>query len=236
VIPLADELATRQAPVVGRTLLVLCLLVFLWQVFGGPWAKLAPAALGLAPAAFFAGGPNDPLLAWVPFPVTLVTYLFLHGGWLHLAGNALYLWVFGSAVESVLGKPGFLAFFLFTGAVAALAQAAQDPASTAAVIGASGAISGVLGAYLVFFPRAQLQVLAPVLVFMDVVRLPAWLVLVFWFLVQLLYDQTGATGGDVAFRAHVAGFVAGMVVAVALRRRLAPHAAVAYAPAGRLLR
>jgi membrane associated rhomboid family serine protease len=177
---------------------------------------MAPQALGFTPAWFFDGGPPEPWLSWVPFAVTLVSYAFLHAGWLHLAGNMLFLWVFGDDVEDAFGQPGFIVFYLAAGMVAALAQALTDPGSTTPMIGASGAVSGVLGAYLVLYPRAQLNVLAPVFIVMDVVQLPAWLVLAFWFLVQLLYDLAGpALAGGIAFRAHIGGFLFGVLAAPA---------------------
>lgn len=228
-IPLSDENTTRHAPVASRTLLVACCAVFLWQVLERPWGLFAPAALGFTPAWFLAGGSPEPFLNWAPFSVNIVTYMFLHGGWLHLAGNMLFLWVFGDDVEDALGQPGFIAFYLACGMIAALAQAALDPASAVPVVGASGAVSGLLGAFLVLYPRAQLNVLVPIFVVMDVVRLPAWVVLAFWFGVQLLYDQSAAgAAGGIAFRAHVGGFVAGMVLAplflLASGRRRAPLA------------
>ncbi len=212
-IPLSDEHATRDAAVVSRTIMGLCILVFLWQSFSRPWGALAPGALGFTPGTFFSGGSDDPMFSWAPFSITPVTYLFLHGGILHLAGNLLFLWVFADNVEEAFGQPGFLVFYLLTGALAALAQAALAPDSTIPVIGASGAVSGVLGAYLVLHPRAQLQVLVPIFIIIDVVKLPAWIVLVFWFVVQLLYDQAAPeAGGGVAFRAHIGGFIAGVVL------------------------
>jgi membrane associated rhomboid family serine protease len=214
VIPLSDENRVRHAPVASRTILALCCLVFLWQKLAYPWGVLAGPALGFTPAWFFAGGPPEAWLSWAPFTVTLVTYAFLHAGWLHLAGNMLFLWIFGDDVEDALGQPGFIVFYLLAGMAAALAQAATDPGSTTPMVGASGAVSGVLGAYLVLYPRAQITVLAPVFVVMEVVRLPAFAVLAFWFLVQIFYELAGpALAGGIAFRAHIGGFLFGVVAA-----------------------
>jgi membrane associated rhomboid family serine protease len=213
VIPIADEVATREAAVVSRTIIVLCCLVFLWQTLSRPWGALAVGALGFTPGTFFSGGSSDPLLAWAPFSITPITYLVLHAGFFHLAGNLLCLWVFGDDVEEVFGQPGFLLFYLLSGVVAALAQAAVEPGSLVPVVGASGAVAGVLGAYLLLNPRAELQVIVPVFVVLDLIRLPAWVVLVFWFAAQLAYDLAGpAVGGGVAFRAHIGGFIAGLVM------------------------
>jgi membrane associated rhomboid family serine protease len=218
VISIADERTTRGAGVVNRTLIVLCCLVFLWQTLSRPWGALAAGALGFTPGTFFSGGSSDPLLAWVPFSITPVTYLFLHAGFLHLAGNLLCLWVFGDDVEEVFGKPGFLVFFLGCGIAAALTQAAVEPMSRVPVVGASGAVSGVLGAYLLLHARAKLRVSVPVFIVFDLVRLPAWVVLVFWFGVQLAYDLAGpAAGGSIAFRAHIGGFIAGLLLTPVFR-------------------
>jgi membrane associated rhomboid family serine protease len=212
-IPLSDENRTRHAPVASRTILVTCCIVFIWQALEVPWGRLAAYALGFTPAYFFAGGPPDPGLAWAPYGATLITYMFLHAGWLHLAGNMLCLWIFGDDVEDSLGQPAFIVFYLLSGMAAALAQAAFDTDSRVAVVGASGAISGLFGAYLVLYPRSHVNVLVPIFIVWDVVRLPAWVVLVFWFIVQLLYDMAGPQfGGGVAFRAHIGGFIAGIAM------------------------
>lgn len=219
--------ATRHVAVASRTILACCCVVFLWQLLHSPWGQLAPQALGFTPAYFFAGGPPAAMFAWVPYGATLITYMFLHASWPHLLGNMLCLWIFGDEVEESLGQPAFIVFYLLTGMAAALAQALLDPASTRPVVGASGAVSGLFGAWLVLHPRSGFNLRVPILIVVDAVRLPAWLVLLFWFGVQLLYDMLGTqAGGGVAFRAHLGGFVAGMLLAplfrrVTRRRRLA---------------
>lgn len=224
--PVADEGATRHAPVASRTILATCCAVFLWQIASGPWGQLATGALGFTPAYFFSGGADDPRLAWTPFAVPLVSYMFLHGGWLHLAGNVLYLWVFGDEVEEALGQPGFIVFYLLCGIAAAMAQALPDTGSAVTVIGASGAVSGVLGAYLVLHPRAQLAAVVPPFFTVELLRLPAWVVLLAWFAVQVLLEVAGPqVAGGIALRAHIGGFLAGMLLApivlLASGRRLA---------------
>ncbi len=232
-IPISDENTTRHAPVASRTILLACCVVFLWQTFDYPWGAFAGQALGFTPVYFFAGGPPDAWLAWAPFSTALITYTFLHGGWLHLAGNMLFLWIFGDDVEDALGQPGFIVFYLLSGMAAALAQALTDPDSTVAMIGASGAVSGLLGAYLVLYPRAQINVLVPIFIVMDVVRLPAYVVLAFWFVVQLLYDMAGpALAGGIAFRAHLGGFIFGMLMAPVFMRVSGRHRAWQRASAG----
>jgi membrane associated rhomboid family serine protease len=152
--------------------------------------------------------------------LSVLTAMFLHGGWLHLLGNMLFLWIFGNNVEDRLGKLRFMLFYLACGYVAAYGFALAYASSTVPLIGASGAIAGVLGAYIVLFPRARVWSLVPFLFFIPL-RLPAWLVLGMWFLLQWVYSAGYAVsdGGSVAYLAHVLGFVTGMVLALPLRRR-----------------
>jgi membrane associated rhomboid family serine protease len=147
--------------------------------------------------------------------------MFLHGGWLHILGNMLFLWVFGNNVEDRLGRLRFLVFYLFCGYVAAYGFAFGSPHSTATLVGASGAIAGVLGAYLVMFPRARVTSIVPLAFIFIPLRLPAWAVLGGWFLLQWLYSSgtAVASGAGVAYLAHVYGFVAGLVVALLVRSR-----------------
>jgi membrane associated rhomboid family serine protease len=157
-------------------------------------------------------------------PVLSVIFsMFLHGGWLHLLGNMLFLWVFGNNIEDRLGRLRFLLFYLFCGYAAAYVFALANPTAVEPLIGASGAISGVLGAYLVWYPRAPVWSLVPVLFFIPV-RLPAWFVLGLWFVLQWVYSAGIAvsSAGSVAYLAHVVGFLAGALIALPLRRRSAP--------------
>ena len=148
--------------------------------------------------------------------------MFLHGGWLHLLGNMLFLWVFGNNVEDRMGRVRFALFYLFCGYVATYGFAFGSPHSTTTLVGASGAIAGVLGAYLVLFPRARVTSLVPLVVILFPLRLPAWLVLGGWFLLQWLYSSGTAVtdGAGVAYLAHVFGFLAGVVIALAARPAL----------------
>lgn len=149
----------------------------------------------------------------LPVYITLLTSMFLHGGWLHLGGNMLYLWIFGNNVEDSMGRFRFVVFYLGCGLLASLAQIAIDPASDIPNIGASGAIAGVLGGYLLLYPRARVTTLVFLLVFITVVQLPAIFVLMFWFLFQLFYglSELGSTTGGVAYFAHIGGFAAGLL-------------------------
>jgi membrane associated rhomboid family serine protease len=146
--------------------------------------------------------------------------MFLHGGWLHLIGNMLFLWIFGNNIEDAVGHLRFIIFYLLCGGMAALAQIAVQPDSVVPMIGASGAVSGVLGAYLLLYPRAKVLVLVPIWIFLKFVEVPAVLMLVVWFSLQLLsglFSPPGEAG--IAFWAHIGGFVAGLVLIPLFKKR-----------------
>lgn len=148
----------------------------------------------------------------IPLPLTLFSSMFLHGGFMHLFGNMLYLWIFGNNIEDTLGHFRFFLFYSICGLFAGIAQIYSDPFSTAPMIGASGAIAGVLGAYLILFPGAQVKTLVFFIIILKIIRIPALLVLGFWFFMQII-NLGGQTGeGGVAWFAHIGGFVAGMVL------------------------
>jgi membrane associated rhomboid family serine protease len=208
-IPLRDDNPVRGIPVVTIGLIVACMAVYLWELSLAP--ADVPAAitlLGFMPARVFAaesfeGG------TWVSPVGSIFTAMFLHGDFWHLAGNMLYLWIFGDNVEDRVGRLRFIVFYLICGAIAALVQALPDMRSTVPMIGASGAVSGVLGAYVVLYPRANVLVAAPFLL----LRVPALFVLGLWFLGQVLSSLMAEEGaGGVAFLAHVGGFIAGAIL------------------------
>lgn len=147
----------------------------------------------------------------IPPLLTLFSSMFLHGGFMHLIGNMLYLWIFGNNIEDTLGHFRFTVFYLLSGLSAALIQVLSDPQSTTPMIGASGAVAGVLGAYLLLFPQARILTLLFIIFFIRLIRIPALIVLGFWFLMQLLGVTSGAETG-VAFFAHIGGFVAGLAM------------------------
>ena len=157
----------------------------------------------------------------VPWWATMFSSLFVHGGWLHIIFNMLFLWVFGPAVEDAMTRPRFLAFYLICGLVATTAQVLADPNSTAPLIGASGAIAGVLGAYLVLLPRARVLAVIPLVIVFPVVRIPAWMLLLAWFALQAVQGlgSLHAAAPGVAFFAHVGGFLAGMVLVLPFKVR-----------------
>ena len=225
-LPLRDDNPTRRFPVLTVALIALNVAVFLFQLSKpGPADVLAAGnrnaficEYGVLPDRLSDGSIDarsaadrfcEALNARHTRLLSPFTSQFLHAGWLHLLGNMLFLWVFGNNIEDRLGRVRFLPFYLLCGAIAALGQVLTDASSPSPLIGASGAIAGVLGAYIVLYPRARIVTFP--LVFL---RIPAWIVLGFWFLTQFLYTGGQAQDGQggVAFWAHVVGFVAGMVL------------------------
>jgi membrane associated rhomboid family serine protease len=214
VIPLRDDNPSSITPLVSYTLIGLCVLVFLWQMTLGAAGEAAVYALGVIPAVLLQDAQLPPEIQLVSPWMSVFTSMFLHGGFLHLAGNMLFLYIFGDNVEDSMGHARFIVFYLLCGVAAVFAQALPEPASTVPMIGASGAISGVLGAYMLLFPHARVLVLVPLGFIMQTLRLPALWVLALWFGMQLLSNTMagGAGGGGVAFRAHIGGFIAGMAL------------------------
>jgi membrane associated rhomboid family serine protease len=208
-IPLRDDNPVRGIPVVTIGLILASLAVYLWQLSLPPGAvQEAITLLGFMPALLF-GHARIEGDVWVSPAGSMFTAMFLHGDFWHLASNMLYLWIFGDNVEDRVGRLRFVAFYLIVGAIAALSQALPDMRSTVPMIGASGAVSGVLGAYVVLYPRANVLVAAPFIL----LRVPAFIVLGLWFagqLVSALVAEPGA--GGVAFLAHVGGFVGGAIL------------------------
>ena len=229
-IPLRDDVPSSSVPYVTVGLIGLNVLVFLYQVSvgmgGDPHvAEAVVFEFGATPCRLTGA---CPVPGDFPHPVaTIFTSMFLHGGLLHVGGNMLYLWIFGDNVEDTLGHGRFLALYLLTGVTAALAQVAVHPTSSVPMIGASGAVSGVLGAYLLLFPYASVHMLLVFGFFVRVVRWPALIVLGFWIVVQFLSAiitfrasaWSGGEAGGTAWFAHIGGFVAGMVLLFLLRPR-----------------
>jgi membrane associated rhomboid family serine protease len=227
VIPLRDANPNRRTPVVTLAIIALCVAVFGLELVvmaqgGAPALDELFLERGSVPAelvaALSSGAPlSEPVL-------DVFTSMFLHAGWLHLLGNLLFLWIFGINVEGRMGHTRFLLVYLAGGVAANAAQVLVDPTSEIPMIGASGAISAVLGAYLVLFPRARIQSLVFLGFFYQLIAVPAVIVLGFWFLLQVV-DGIGALGattgmdGGVAFFAHIGGFVAGALLALPFRRR-----------------
>ncbi len=223
-IPLHDDNPTTIKPIVTIGLSVVCVLVFLWQNSLPPGAdERAIYAFGTIPAVIFGSAQLSADIAAIPAQLSLLTAMFLHGGWMHLIGNMLYLWIFGNNIEDAMGHGRFIAFYGLCGIAAGLAQAVQDPGSTIPMIGASGAIGGVLGGYLLLYPRARVLVLIPLGFFMTMLRIPALWVLGFWFVLQFIQSAASAgQPGGVAYWAHIGGFLAGVVLIVPMRNKAFP--------------
>ncbi|MRX49048.1 rhomboid family intramembrane serine protease [Paracoccus sp. S-4012] len=204
--PIRDHNPSEGTPYVTITLIALNLLMFLLTTpwLGGMerlWTELA-----LYPVAVLHGSH-----LW-----GLVSHMFLHAGLLHIGGNMLFLWIFGDNLEEQMGPVGFLVFYLACGLAAAAAQIAMDPWSPIPMVGASGAIAGVMGGYLLMFPRARVDVIAIVIIIIKRFTIRAWVVLVAWFALQILGGWTAGPEGGIAYWAHTGGFVAGVVFAVPL--------------------
>jgi membrane associated rhomboid family serine protease len=219
VIPLKDDNPTRIVPFVTIGLIAANLFVFVFELTLPPEGlKAFVASMGVVPAELTRLILHDPRR--LPHAgTTLLTAMFVHGGIMHVAMNMLYLWIFGNNIEEVMGHGRYLAFYLVCGLVASLCQVAVAPGSTVPMIGASGAISGVLGAYLIMFPAARVLTLVFFIFLIRVVPIPAVIVLGFWFLLQLLSAGPAGAGGGVAVFAHIGGFVAGVVLIAAFRVR-----------------
>ncbi len=217
-IPIRDQIRTRRTPVVNYFLIAANVIVFLFEWFSGVTQDSAlMSQLAFIPVSFL----NAPLN---PGNVTSIfTSMFMHAGLMHLAGNMLYLWIFGDNVEDRLGHIPYLIFYLAGGVFAALTHAFLNPASAIPTVGASGAIAAVLGAYLIFYPRSRVQTFIPIGFFMTLRALPASILLAFWFILQL-FNGVLSLGvaedvGGTAFWAHIGGFVVGVVVALVMGRK-----------------
>jgi membrane associated rhomboid family serine protease len=224
-LPLSDHIPRRTVPVITMLIIIVNVIVFLWELQLGPDLQQAIFQVAFIPARFWLPGSLFANLE------TIFISMFLHGGFLHVGSNMLYLWIFGDNIEDRLGHVRYAVFYLLCGFIAALTHALANPSSTLPAIGASGAIAGVLGAYLILFPRARVTTLIPIFVFIMIRELPAVLLLGFWFVLQL-FSGVGSLGvrdaqdmGGVAYFAHIGGFVAGMILIVLMggmrRRRVA---------------
>jgi membrane associated rhomboid family serine protease len=247
VFPYHDENETLRTPVV--TIALIAANVFAWIVIQGAGSAYELAAsvcnLGLIPAELMAAVPPGAVFPMGDNLVCLtdpgrqvshiVTSMFLHGSWMHLLGNMWFLWLFGNNIEDSMTRPRFLVFYVASGLAAALLQVVTNPASTVPMVGASGAISGVMGAYLVLYPRVRVFTLVPLGFYMTTMALPAWVMLLYWAVIQFASGVTtfyAESRGGVAFWAHIGGFVAGLVLVRVFRRpdQVAAHRAHHWRP------
>jgi membrane associated rhomboid family serine protease len=245
--PYHDENQTQRTPYV--TYLLIALNVFAWLVLQGAGGTL-PLARSVCDLGLIAGELTASVPPGTPFPMgeglvcltdpgrqtqNLISSMFLHGSWMHLLGNMWFLWLFGNNIEDSMTRPRFVAFYLLSGIGAALAQVLADPASTVPMVGASGAISGIMGAYLVLFPRVRVFTVVPLGFFITTMALPAWVMLFYWAFLQFAGGITSVLSeqvGGVAFWAHLGGFVAGVVLVKVFERRdrVAAHTSHHWSP------
>lgn len=227
-IPLRDDNPTRRIPYVTVLLLALNILVFVVQVFSPSGLEYYVLRMGAIPyeITHFTSLPI-PDVPRLPPPLTLLTAMFLHGGIFHLLGNMLYLWIFGNNIEDYLGSFRFILFYLLSGLGASLTHIIFNPNSQVPMIGASGAIAGVLGAYLILYPRANVLTLVFLFFFIRIVPIPAAIVLGFWFLLQVM---NVGMGGGVAWWAHIGGFLVGILLIKIFSGRGRPSRPIVHAP------
>ncbi len=212
-IPIHDDNPTSITPYVTYLLITICVLVFLWELSLAEQLEAVFYSLGVVPALLVGDGFLPAEQVVIPAWLSIFTSMFMHGGWMHLIGNMLYLWVFGNNIEDAMGHGRFIIFYLLCGIAAVFSQVLPEPNSVIPMVGASGAISGILGSYLLLYPRAQVLMAIPLGIIFFTRRIPAIYVLLFWFAMQLFssYMNEGQQGG-VALGAHIGGFIAGMAL------------------------
>ena len=213
-IPLRDMTKSPVFPYVNTALIIVNVLVFLYSYSIGDYMNLFILRYGLIPAKVFSSVPD---IATAERVYPFFTSMFLHGGWLHLIGNMLFLYIFGDNVEGRMGHFRYLVFYLVCGLIAALFQFVTNIHSIIPMVGASGAISGVLGAYITFYPRSRILTLVPIFFFIQFIHIPAAVFIFVWFIIQFLSGlgslNAPKESGGVAFWAHIGGFVAGLLLA-----------------------
>tara|TARA_B100000287_G_scaffold363999_1_gene357990 strand:- start:336 stop:1040 length:705 start_codon:yes stop_codon:yes gene_type:complete len=220
-IPLKDDNPTSGKPLVTYFLIGICVVLFLAQL-GSESYKTGQLfySYGLIPSVLMGHDQLPSDLYKVPASITIFSSMFLHGGFMHLAGNMLYMWIFADNIEDNLGPTKFLIFYLISGVGAAMAQVLMDTHSQIPMVGASGAIGGVLGAYLINHPQARVLVLIPFGFFSQLIKIRAIYVLGFWFVLQFINSSmTSSNGGGVAYAAHIGGFVSGMILILFLNKK-----------------
>jgi membrane associated rhomboid family serine protease len=219
-LPISDENPTLRRPVVTVALIAVNVIFFLFEKIQDPTLLYSTLHYGAIPAFLIHGVSGGVIVDSqvgrqlvqqdVPWPMTIFTSMFMHGGWLHLLGNMWFLWIFGDNIEDAMGRVKYLLFYLLCGLIAALAQVFAQLDTVEPMVGASGAIAGVLGAYLMLYPRARVRCLWIIIILITTIYVPAWLILSIWFFSQfLMYLQPGS---HVAWMAHVGGFIAGFLL------------------------
>jgi membrane associated rhomboid family serine protease len=223
-IPIRDQIPTRRVPIVNYLLIAVNVVVFILMWLAGSEQEALVQEFALIPAQVTSGLDLGDI-------TRVFTSMFMHGGLAHIAGNMLYLWIFGDNVEDAMGRGKYLVFYLVGGLVASFTHILTNPGSQIPTVGASGAIAAVLGAYLVLYPQSRVQTIIPLGYFMRITLLPASVVLGLWFVLQLFSGFLSLGGpdvGGVAFWAHIGGFITGVVLAKLLAKQRRPETMVRY--------
>ena len=215
--PLKDTIRSRTFPVVNIAIIAINILVFIYEFGLGRHLDAFINEYGLTPVRFYWGLKNNLADAIIP----IFTSMFLHGGWLHVLGNMWFLYIFGDNVEDRVGHVGYVFFYLLCGVGAALSQTLLFPTSSVPMVGASGAIAGVLGAYFLLFPHSRVLTIVPIFFFLQLMEIPAVVFLIFWFVLQFLQGSMAGAGhgGGVAWWAHIGGFLIGMALIFVFKKR-----------------
>lgn len=219
-IPLKDDNPTNSTPIITYIIIGICVVVFLLEISSPNYSSGALFySWGVIPASLVHNLQVPEEIYRVPPMATLITSMFMHGGFMHLIGNMLYMWIFADNIEDELGKTKFIIFYILSGIAAALTQVYMNTESTVPMVGASGAIGGVLGAYIVNHPRAKVLVLIPLGFFTQIIKVPAIFVLGIWFILQFVSSAfSSSSGGGVAYGAHIGGFIFGAIAILFFNR------------------
>ena len=218
--PISDINATKNKPIICWIILISCILIFIYQKnLGYHFEQSTILSFGMIPSVLFniKQLPND--MAIIPSSMTLISSMFLHGGWMHLIGNMTYLYIFGDNIEDKLGKFKFLIFYISCGIFAGLCQALIDVNSEIPMIGASGAISGILGAYLILFQKKEIKVFFLLFIFIKIFRIPALYVIGGWIFIQF-FSLNSSEESNIAYLAHIGGFISGIILIFIFRKNI----------------
>ncbi len=217
--PISDLNATKNKPILSWIILISCILIFIYQKnLGYHFEQKTLLSFGMIPSVLFNVKQLSDELVIIPSYMTLISSMFLHGGWMHLIGNMAYLYIFGDNIEDELGKIKFLIFYFSCGIFAGLSQALIDINSEIPMIGASGAISGILGAYLILFPKKEIKVFFWFFIFIKIFRIPAMYVIGCWIFIQF-FNLNNSEESNIAYLAHIGGFIAGIILILIFRKK-----------------
>ena len=223
-LPLFDRLVSSRTPFVSWSILVICVIVFCWQLsLDSNTLRLITLKYGVIPSVLFGYQSLPSELQLIHPYFSIISSMFLHGGWLHIGSNMLYLWIFADNIEDSMGHFKFIIFYVTCGIIAAFAQSIISPESNIPMIGASGGIAGILGAYIVLHPKAPIQVLMVILIFIRFISIPAWIVLGLWIAMQFAAAPVNfSKGAGIAYFAHIGGFFAGACLIPFFKRKDIP--------------